>query len=103
MKQTHNIDMFGASMVLHMGHEQRYAVYRDLWFDEDFDGSWLVCAIRPEEPEVNGDRKGGGIRVDDPAVSAFLRELFMLLADPDRYGERAIPAPQVSTEREAAA
>ncbi len=81
---------------------QRYAVHRDIWLDEDIDGSWLVGVVRPEEPEIRGDRKGGSTRINDPAVTGFLRELFALLAAPDHYGDRDISAPARVTEAVAA-
>ncbi len=93
MKQIRNIDMSGAAIGLRLDPDQRYAVHRDIWFDEDIDETWFVGVNRPEAPEIRGDRKGGGIRVSDPAVTGFLRDLFALLADPDHYGDRDLPVP----------
>lgn len=75
-----------ATITLKKG-DDAYTVHRDVWFDQDFDGSWIVMAMRPEAPEVRGDRPGGSIRVNDPTVRAFLDELFLMLADPDGFGE----------------
>ncbi len=63
------------------------SVYREFWFDRDSDGSWIVSAMRPEAPEVHGDRPGGSIRVTGPAVRGFLEDLFRMLADPDGFGD----------------
>lgn len=75
-----------ATITLQKG-DDAFSVHRELWFDEDGDGTWLVLAMRPEAPEVHGDRPGGSIVVNDPAVRGFLEDLFRMLADPDGFGD----------------
>lgn len=67
--------------------DDTYSVHREFWFDEDTDGTWLVLAMRSEAPEAHGDRPGGSIRVDSPAVRGFLEDLFRMLADPEGFGD----------------
>lgn len=100
--ETRYIRIDAASMVLDLSKEQRYAVCRDVWFDEDFDGSWLV-GVNRSEAEVRGDRPGGSIRVHDPSVMAFLKQLYTVLANPDGYGHLELQPWEIAPESTEAA
>lgn len=62
--------------------EQR--VSRELCFERDIDGSWLVWAVDPRfgDPRPPAD---GAIAVRDSTVGGFLEALGQLLADPSRF------------------
>lgn len=57
---------------------------RQLWFDQDTEGRWLVWAATPD---AVGDltTELGAIVVEDPIVAAFLEQLSQLVAYPQRF------------------
>lgn len=70
-----------------VGDDDRPAsVRRELWFDQDIDGRWLVWAGRHSaDPRLDGEDDSGAIVVKDPQVVAFIEMLGELIAKPDRF------------------
>jgi hypothetical protein len=64
-------------------------VHRELWFDQDIDGKWLVVASKDGATGPDGDHDYdadvGAIVVTDPRVVAFIELLGELVADPARF------------------
>ena len=54
---------------------------RELWFDRDINGHWLVCAARQQG--IGADL--GAIVVTDPRVGDFIAMLAELVAHPDWF------------------
>ncbi len=71
------------------GHSETWTFDRDVWFDRDIDGRWLVWAGRHNATalpdEVEGEGATGAIVVKDPTVIAFIDLLGELIADPARF------------------
>ncbi len=69
-----SIQFFGGAtrgqVTIENGHSETWAVNRDVWFDRDIDGGWLVWAGRRDEAAVLGtDEENndiGAIVVKDP-------------------------------------
>jgi len=67
---------------------QRFAMRRELWFDQDVDGRWLICATRvtgqagQQAPETIGS-----LVVMDARVGDFIETLARLLANPDHFSD----------------
>ncbi len=88
-----SIQFFGGAtrgqVTIENGHSETYSINRDVWFDRDIDGRWLVWAGRrdratlPEDTEVNDDT--GAIIVKDPGAIAFIELLGELITDPARF------------------
>jgi len=67
---------------------QRFAMRRELWFDQDVDGRWLICATRVTEHD--GQQTPGTIGslvVTDARVGDFIETLARLLANPDHFSD----------------
>lgn len=60
------------------------SVRRELWFDQDIDGRWLVWVTVSTGAELTRDGSGqtGAIVVRNQDVSAFIELLGKLIADP---------------------
>ena len=71
------------------GHRETREIERDVWFDQDIDGRWLVWAGRHDAAALPMDGKdemdAGSIVVRDPTVIAFIDMLGELIADPAKF------------------
>jgi len=63
------------------GPPQAVSMCRELWFDRDINGQWLVCAARQQG--IGADV--GSIVVTDPRVGDFIAMLAELVAHPDQF------------------
>ncbi len=99
----HSIRFFGGTtrgqITIENGHSETWTIDRDVWFDRDIDGRWLVWAghhhttTLPEAVEGEGDT--GAIVVKDPTVIAFIDLLGELIADPAKFrDEPTFACPQ---------
>lgn len=58
-------------------------VSRELFFDQDADGSWLVAVIDPDTVDDDGvGMVSGSVRVKDPNATALIEALYRLLVSP---------------------
>ena len=75
------------SVRLANGHEDEVEVLRDVWFDQDIDGRWLVWVQEHDGRPTNGDDDGatGSIVVRNRDVVAFIEELDRLIAAPAAF------------------
>ncbi len=82
-----------AHIQMHDGTGQEFETYRELALQENQDGSWLVYALRPKRCAANDANDAGegmvsgSIKVSDRATTAFLIDLFCLLADPGAFAK----------------
>ena len=88
------IRMFGTSGPLPLAIVPTHAsepvqVTRELWFDQDTDGRWLVVAVNHDTARHNGfgeqREELGSIVVTDPRVVAFIEMLADLVVEPARF------------------
>jgi hypothetical protein len=78
-------------MQMEDGQKQDTWLERELWFDLDIDGRWLVGV---NEPETSDEEVMGAIVVRDPTVSAFIATLGKLIANPAQFaGEPVLIGP----------
>lgn len=63
--------------------DRSISVDRELWFDQDTSGRWLVCVMRPRDERHVADI--GSLIVTDPRVSDFIETMARLIADPDQF------------------
>ena len=91
---TGRIDAFGGDGAheIHFGtgeHDHTQWLTRDLWFDRDIDGKWIVWAQSklPASQDAVDDEDSdiGSIIVTHPAVIAFIDQLGALLVDPGKF------------------
>lgn len=75
-------------MLLAGDQAERRSFHRELWFDRDIDGRWLVGAYDPTAPDPDGM---GAIVVKDEHISRFIELLGELVAHPHRFADE----PQV--------
>lgn len=69
-------------------HSQPIAMRRELWFDQDMDGRWLICAMRaPDQDDHQAVASMGSLVVTDQRVRDFIETLAELLANPDQFAE----------------
>ncbi len=55
------------------GNSETWSISRDVWFDRDIDGRWLVWAGRHDSRlPGDGEDETGAIVVKDPQVAAFI-------------------------------
>lgn len=71
------------------GIPESWDIERELGFDRDFDGTWLVWVERPDRAppggaQVEGDPTGS-IVVKDVRANAFLDQLIDLISDPESF------------------
>jgi hypothetical protein len=70
-----------SQMVSEREHLSRLTFDREIWFDRDIDGRWLVWA-----GDVSNDpSRVGAIVVRDPHAIAFIEMLAELIVDPTRF------------------
>jgi len=68
------------------GHRETWVIDRDVWFDQDIDGRWLVWAGQHQEGRaLDGSDETGAIVVKDPRVVAFIDLLAQLIAEPAKF------------------
>ncbi len=88
------IRTFGAAGMLPFsidedGDNARQTVQRELWFDRDLDGRWLVCAAMHREPRLDGEGDDtddvGAIVVTNAQIAAFIDMLADLVKDPAQF------------------
>ncbi len=98
-----SIRFFGGNtrgqMTVENGHSETWSFDRDVWFDRDIDGRWLVWAGRHHATMRRDDddehRDTGAIVIKDPTVIAFIDLLGELIADPARFhDEPTFSCPQ---------
>jgi hypothetical protein len=84
-------DARGAVRLAH-GHVDAVDVDRDVWFDRDIDGQWLVWAQDHDGTPGNGpdEEQTGVIVVRNPDVSAFLEQVGRLIADPAAFAHEPV-------------
>lgn len=67
---------------------------RDLWFDHDIDGRWLVWAqgdtVGGADGHADQAENLGAIVVNDPTAIAFIDMLAQLLVDPAKFGHEPV-------------
>jgi len=83
------------------GDGQRSQVLpRQLWFDRDIDGRWLVWSSTAS-PTSDGDESAvGSMIVNDPAVATFLESLASMVAQPARFQhEPRLEGPSLTPEQ----
>lgn len=103
---TRSIQFFGGAtkgqVTIGNGHSETWEIDRDLWFDRDIDGRWLVWAGRRDVGLLPGDRDGnedtGAIVVKDPCAIAFIELLGDLIANPAKFRDE--PTFPVGSGRE---
>jgi hypothetical protein len=85
---------FGGRMLVHMettNDHQEILLDRDVWFDLDIDGRWLVGVSGPDAAD---EMQTGAIVVRDDVMSHFIETLGRLLADPAEFaGEPVLVGP----------
>jgi len=103
------IDYFRSSGpgTFHMGVGEtsvRLAVCRDLWFDRDIEGRWLVVADRHAPPSVAARRDvlpdKGAIVVRDPTVLAYIDLLAQLYTEPGAFADEPLFVPPKGHDRD---
>ena len=64
-------------------------VQREVWFDQDIDGRWLVCAAKHRKPGLDGEIDEtddvGAIVVTNAQIVAFIEMLADLVLDPAQF------------------
>lgn len=87
-----SIRFFGGTthgkVTIENGHSETWTIDRDVWFDRDFDGRWLVWAGRHDATALPAEVEGGdtgAIVVKDPTVIAFIDLLGELIANPAKF------------------
>jgi hypothetical protein len=60
---------------------------RELWFDRDVDGRWLVGVA---DPTSAPQERLGAIVVKDVAIGLFIELLGQLIADPDKFADEPV-------------
>jgi hypothetical protein len=87
----HRISFFGGEtrgfVRLANGDEQAVDIVRDVWFDRDIDGRWLVWAQDRDGIPLDGTDEGstGAIVVRNRDVIAFLEQLGQLIVEPAAF------------------
>ena len=100
-----SIRFFGGTtrgqVTIENGHRETHEIERDVWFDQDIDGRWLVWAGRHDAPSVthNGqdEMDTGSIVVKDATVAAFIEMLGELIADPAKFHDEPTFPPKQPT------
>jgi hypothetical protein len=88
---TKHLGYFGGKthgrLILEDGQREDVWFDRELWFDRDIDGRWLVGVT---DQDRTGEEHTGAIVVKDANVSAFIELLGKLVADPDKFGDEPV-------------
>ena len=86
------VNCFGGpfqSEFLFVADEQDTVVRRELWFDQDIDGRWVIWVSENRDPqgipEAESPVELGALIVQDPTVAAFLETLGELVLEPDHF------------------
>jgi hypothetical protein len=101
-----SIRFFGGTtqgqVTIENGHSETWSITRDVWFDRDIDGRWLVWAGRHDSrPPGGGEDETGAILVKDPQVAAFIEMLGELIANPGKFrDEPTFGVPQSDAQPE---
>lgn len=74
-------------VVLRGDRSDRREFQRELWFDRDINGRWLVGVA--DQDQHQGDCRGA-IIVKDPGVSQFIELLGELLCDPEKFSDEPV-------------
>lgn len=74
-------------IILENSHEEIVWFGRELWFDRDIDGRWLV-GVTTQRP--SGEETTGAIVVKDATVGAFIQLLGKLVADPEQFADQPL-------------
>jgi hypothetical protein len=86
---TKNVAYFGGTIygrvTLEDGHREDHQVVRELWFDKDFDGRWLVGVTN-----TAGEDKTGAIVVRDATIGAFIEMLGNLIIGPEQFADEPV-------------
>jgi len=85
---TSNIRTFGSNgpalfLIEHEDVCRPAAIQRELWFDHDLDGRWLICAVQQQGHDQEGEI--GSMVVTDPRIADFIDMLAQLVDDPSRF------------------
>jgi hypothetical protein len=86
-------EYFGGIMRVQMdnGHHEEIWLDRNLWFDLDIDGRWLVGVTGPDPTD---ETLIGAIVVRDRTMCRFIEMLGRLIADPSQFaGEPVLLGP----------
>jgi hypothetical protein len=74
-------------ITLEDGTREDFWFDRELWFDRDINGRWLVGVT---DPDASEGQDTGAIVVKDETVSAFIELLGKLIRDPDRFADEPV-------------
>ncbi len=87
--RTFGVDGALPFSIVEEGANQPITVNRELWFDRDIDGRWLVCAVRQRGGESDGAgdqlEEVGAIVGTDPQIGAFIDLLAQLVTEPAQF------------------
>ena len=79
------------------GHATSLVIRRDLWFDHDVDGRWLIWAKREAQAALDGEgdlpEAVGAIVVRDATAIALIDQLAQLLVDPGQFRDEPVFRP----------
>jgi hypothetical protein len=88
---TDRIEYFGGTFHGHMlvtGHPRTPVPFqRELWFDQDIDGRWLVAVT---DVNARDDGQLGAIVVRDEAVGRFIEMVQELIAEPEKFTDEPV-------------
>jgi hypothetical protein len=74
-------------ILLENGHKEELWLDRELWFDRDIDGRWLVGVT---DPNTAAEENIGAIVVKDATVTAFIELLGKLFTEPDTFADEPV-------------
>jgi hypothetical protein len=79
------------------GQQTTVTIRRDLWFDHDIDGHWLIWVKRDAQMGLNGEgdlpEAVGAIVVNDRTAIALIDHLAQLLVDPGQFSHEPVFTP----------
>jgi hypothetical protein len=90
-----DISLFGGgtrvSVRIGNDREETIEVSRDIWFDRDIDGRWLVW-VQDHDTVVDGTTDGptGAFVVRNCDVISFIEQLGKLIVDPSAYEDEPV-------------
>lgn len=76
---------FRGHITLENGQREVLPFSRELWFDKDIDGRWLIGVV-----DTADTGRTGAIVVRDATVSAFIEILGNLVADPEQFADELV-------------
>jgi hypothetical protein len=80
-------DRTHGTVMLVNGQTRAREIVRDVWFDQDINGRWLIGATERSGSE---DGRTGAIVVQNRDVGAFLEELGRLIAEPAAFDHEPV-------------